>query len=837
MLRIGKIFLVIFLCSFSSLAYEITLTRIFSISLSYHFAFMIISIAMLGIGASGTLLSLYPKLRNPSLIGIYSGLVGLGISVSYLLSNQIPFDPVKLQWSRMQFFYVAFYYLLLSLPFLFTGLTVATAFSSFSEKSGFLYGADLLGAGMGSVGTLSLMAVIGPHQVVFVLSSIALCASLFVLTKKFKFASSILILINLSIVILHPSFTEPRMSPYKGLQVALGYPGAEHLKTYDSPFSRIDLFKSPAARFAPGLSLRYLERLPQQIGFSVDGGDINAITAAEDLRFLDFLRYLPAALPYELGRNKDILIIDPKGGLQVLVAEYYNSKNIDKIESNPLLIRILEKDLKEFSGSLYRPNTESGLGRAWLRSKGGEYDLIDLSLMGAVPSGSFGISEDYRFTVEAFKEYFRHLKPEGLLSLSLFIVPPPRIELRLLHTMITALEETGVKETGKQIAAIRSWGTICLVLKRSPFTSGEIEAIKRFARDRRFDLIHTPGIRESETNIYVRMASNEYFDAFQRILNPEIRQNFVRDYIFDIRPVRDDYPFFHYYLKLGKTRAVYNAMGGKWQFFIEEGSILPAVLIQVLFLSLALVLLPALAKKPSKAKVASPLMNPGARNDGPKKVKGVANVKGVPLNLNLFSLSYFAFLGLGFMFVEIPLIQKMILSLENPSYAVAIVLTSLLISSGVGSLLSYRISGLRRTSVLLVISIIILIYSLALPSFAELLSPYSMSLKIPSAFLFLLPLGVLMGIPFPTGLKRLGEKDPSIIPWAWAVNGSLSVLAPLLAVMLAMTTGFKYVLWAGSGAYLLAFLTSFSLPRQSSEQRPRTPSARGGGPPDASSQG
>src|SRR3990172_2063249 len=101
--------------------------------------------------------------------------------------------------------------------------------------------------------------------------------------------------------------------------------------------------------------------------------------------------------------------------------------------------------------------------------------------MGTVPSGSFGISEDYRFTVEAFKQYFHHLKSDGLLSLNLFIVPPPRIELRLLDTMITALEETGVKEAGKQIAAIRSWGTICLLLKRSPFTPGEIESIKRFA--------------------------------------------------------------------------------------------------------------------------------------------------------------------------------------------------------------------------------------------------------------------------------------------------------------------------------------------------------------------
>jgi hypothetical protein len=201
------------------------------------------------------------------------------------------------------------------------------------------------------------------------------------------------------------------------------------------------------------------------------------------------------------------------------------------------------------------------------------------------------------------------------------------------------------------------------------------------------------------------MAPNAYFDTFQKILNPETRQNFIRDYLFDIRPVRDDTPFFHYYLKLGKTQAIYNAMGGKWQFFIEEGYLLPAIFLQVLFLSFALILLPAIVHRRTKVK-----------NRVEVAKKDFLNLK-LSLNLNFFSLSYFAFLGLGFMFVEVPLIQKMILSLENPSYAVAIVLTSLLISSGAGSLLSYRIPGLGRTSVPLVISILLLVYSLVLPSF------------------------------------------------------------------------------------------------------------------------
>jgi len=343
MIKYPGIFFVIFLCSSSSLAYEIALTRIFSISLWYHFAFMIISIAMLGIGASGTVLSLYPKLKNLSNIGFYSLLLGFGISLSYVLSNQIPFDPVRLSWSRIQLFYISIYYITLSIPFLLTGLIVATAFSSISERAGLLYGADLLGAGIGSIGVLYLMTSSGPDKSVFIISSVALSAAFIAGGKRLKLISSILILLNISLLFFYPAFINLRLSPYKGLQIALKYPGAEHIKTYYSPFSRIDTFKSLAVRFAPGLSLRYLDALPGQIGFSIDGGEINAITAFGDLTSLTFLRYLPSSLPYEIVNppsppfNKggkggfDVLILDPKGGLQSLIAEYYKFLNIYKI--------------------------------------------------------------------------------------------------------------------------------------------------------------------------------------------------------------------------------------------------------------------------------------------------------------------------------------------------------------------------------------------------------------------------------------------------------------------------------------------------------------------------
>ncbi len=317
-----KIFFVVFLSSLSSLAYEITLTRIFSISLSYHYAFMIISIAMLGIGASGTALSLFPRLKN-SRADIETLFLAVSIPASYLLSTSIPFDPATLLWAKTQLLCIILYYLVLSIPFFFTGLIISKALASFSETSGLLYGGDLLGAGAGALGSLVFMAITGPGQAVFAISLVAFLSPLILGGKKLRVLSLVLLLLVFALLTLHPQWTAPRISPFKELQVALRYPSAKLLKTYNSPFSRIDLFQSPAVRFAPGLSLTYLNPLPEQIGFSIDGGEINAITHPAGRSSLAFLKYLPSSLPYEIRRLDDVLILDPKGGLQVLVANYF----------------------------------------------------------------------------------------------------------------------------------------------------------------------------------------------------------------------------------------------------------------------------------------------------------------------------------------------------------------------------------------------------------------------------------------------------------------------------------------------------------------------------------
>ncbi|MFH2069289.1 MAG: hypothetical protein ABII89_07520 [Candidatus Omnitrophota bacterium] len=774
-----RIYLLVFFCSFASLAYEVTLTRIFSISLWYHFAFMIVSIAMLGIGASGTVLSLYPKLKNLSRLGIYSLLLGISIPFSYLLFNQMPFEPVKLSWSRIQLLYFCLYYLVFSLPFFFSGLIVATALSCRSERSGLLYGADLLGAGIGSMGVLALMADSGPETVVFVLSSLVLVATFF-FSRKFRAVPLVLILFNLSFLLLRPGFGNLKISPFKELPSALKYPGANHLNTYYSPFSRIDTFQSPAVRFAPGLSLKYTEMLPEQIGFSIDADEMNAVTFSAD-GAPGFLKYLPSALPYAIAERREVLTLDPKGGLPVLLARHHGAREISKVESNPLLVKIVRREFSEFSAGIYSRNTWTGLGRSWLKKSGRHFDLIDISLMGSAAVGSAGLSEDYRFTVEAFTQYLEHLSPEGILSISLYLLPPPRTELKLLATIAAAMEEMKIKDLPDRLAAIRSWGTLSLVLKKTPFTPEEINNIRRFCDERWFDPVYYPGIREEETGIYIRTATDEYYAAFQKLVNPDTWRSFVDDYLFDIRPVRDNRPFFRYYLRTGKIRETYRVMDRKWTYFIEEGFILPPMLVQAAFLSLVLILLPAAVGRKER-----------------KKSPAASSRRGC-------ALAYFALLGTGYMFVVISLIQKMVLPLESPSYATAAVLASILVSSGLGSLLSNRISRLKNPATTLAVSSVVFIYSLTLPRLTDAISPHPLAVKFLVVFLLLAPAGLFMGTPFPTGIRILGERDKTLIPWAWATNGCFSVLAPIAAVMLAIAAGFQTVLWTGAAVYTLSF--------------------------------
>ena len=491
------------------------------------------------------------------------------------------------------------------------------------------------------------------------------------------------------------------------------------------------------------------------------------------------MQALPSSLAYRIGRNHDVLVIEPRAGLALLTARRFGAKTIYAVDSNPLVVDTVREYGLAHGSPLSEQNIQTGLARTWLSASTKQFDVIDLSFMGSMPSAAFGFSEDYRFTKEAFETYLAHLKPDGLLSLSLYIIPPPRTELRLLATLAVSARALGIRDISRNVAAIRSWDTLTMIMKKSALTPEDIGRIKSFAKDMRFDLVYYPGVKPEESNIYIKQPGNEYAGAFRGLLDNDARDRFMSGYLFDVRPVSDEKPFFHYYLKLPHIGAIYKMMGEKWQYFIEEGYLLPVLLAQVLVLSAVLVLLPLAANKKRGQKVAA--------------------------GDTLRPLSYFAFLGIAYLFMEIAFIQKMILCLENPSYAASTVIASVLIGSGMGSLLSQRVQSLNDPRILLALAGVVVVYSLMLPEVIAVISPLPLWQKIIFSIILVMPAGILMGIPFPLGISALSAARSTLIPWAWAVNGCFSVLAPVLATMLALSAGFQFVLISGAASYLAAF--------------------------------
>lgn len=789
--------------------FEVSLIRLFSIYLWYHFAFMVISIAMLGTGSAGTLLALskerYSSISAKANLPLFACFSGISIIASYLISNHIPFDPVKFSWEYKQFLYLAGYCLVLSIPFFFAGILFASAFHLYSSKSGTIYGSDLLGAGAGSLTILLLLNITSPENAVLLSSSLCLTGALISGKIKLRLFSLIFILVNVMIFSLQPSFFNIQISPYKKLSLSLKHPGAEHLNTYYSSYSRIDTFKSSAIRFAPGLSLKYLDPLPEQIGFSVDGDRIDVITDVRDTAKLKFLKHLPASVAYETGKKESVLILDPKGGLHVLMARHYGSGEIYKVESNPMIVSLIRDNFRDFSGGIFDHNTWAAYGRNFLSGQGSpehgshKYDLIDIPMTGASVTGISGISEDYRYTVEAFKQYLGALRKNGVLSISLYIIPPPRTELRILATIAASLEQSGVKDIAKRVTAIRSWDSMTILVKNLPFTKQEITQINDFSKKMNFDLVYYYEMKAEESGQYIKTPSDEYFTAFRNILDPETRQLFTGSYLFDIHPAYDDKPFFHYYLKIENIKAIYYKVGRKWLYFLNEGYLLPLIFLIVLILGTTIIIFP---------------LSINIKN---KRSFQMEQLKTTKRFRKFFILLYFAMLGLGFMFVEVSLVHKSILLFENPSYSFAVVLTIILISSGAGSMLSSRYPYLNNPKSLLMLSFSVLLMGLLHPLLLDYLSSFSPEMKILFMAVFLLPPGFFMGIPFPAGMKLLGEKSSNLIPWAWAINASFSVIAPVITIMLALEIGFQPVMLLAAGAYLISFaslnkITSFYPP-------------------------
>jgi hypothetical protein len=788
-------YLGVFLVSLAALSFEVALSRLFSIAISYHFAFMVVSLALLGYGASGSLLVLFPSLlqKNPErFLSCSAMLFSVSCVVSYTAANQIPFDPVRISWDRLQLIYLFSEYLLLSVPFFFSGLCISGALTHFATNAGRIYCSDLAGAGTGSLLVLVLFLPFGGKGVVILPAMVAALGALaFGLRRSSQRWTLVPVSVLLAFLVFllwaRPSILEVRMSPYKGLKRALWYPDSKILDTQWNAFSRVDVVESPLVRFAPGLSLTFQKPLPPQLGITIDGDNMTAITRFDGREApVAFIFHLPDALAYRIAERDRVLVIEPGGGLGVLLALVMGAKEIEAVFDNPLVFQMVFSRYGKFAGNILKNPQVSAIiekGRSFLRRTKRPYDVIQYSPLGNLEASSTGIrglQESYLFTVEAMMDVFDHLESEGVFLMTQYLLPPPRQEVRLAHLALEALMTKEIREPERHLAMIRTWGTFTLLMKRTPFSEDEIRRLQEFCKEERFDPVYFPGMTKGQANRYNRFSRPIYYEMVQDLVSEADRKRLVEEYLFDLSPVTDDNPFFFNFFRFKKMAPLYRAMHEKWQPFLEGGYLVPLVLIQSVLASALLILLPLVFRR---------------REVFPGRTR-----------FRRWTLVYFALLGWGYMFVEIVLIQKLILFLDHPVYAMATVIFGLLMSSGIGSFLSQRMASrrLRRSLVVILVTISLLIwaYLRIIPFVVSHFLGFGLGYREAIILIVLLPLGVLMGMPFPLGIRFLKQVDPNTIPWAWCANGCFSVMGSVLSVVLALGIGFSGVLVLAGAVYL-----------------------------------
>lgn len=764
----------IFLISVATLLLEIALTRIFSVSQWYHFAFMIVSIAFLGYGASGTFLSLRRSLLDDinRLLVISSSLFSLSCLLSFIITQRISFDPFRITWDHNQILYITLYYLVLAIPFFLSGICVGAVFAKIPQKIDKLYFFNLTGSGLGCLLVILLFSFFNASEVIaatFLLGMLSVLS--FSSTKRgFIFAVMGIVIFLILLPIIYP-FLEVNISPYKALNIALSYKDAQLLSTEWNSFSRVDMVKSGAVRYAPGLSYTFRGRLPSQVGVTIDGNSLQGITEYNSLSELEFIDYLPTSLPYRLQNKSRVLIINPGGGLDVLTALYQNASSIQVVEMNPLIVNSVNRRSDLYRNERVRIAIDDG--RSFVRMSDERYDIISLSLGGDVitsSTGLYSLSENYLLTTDAFQDYYEHLSEHGILSITRWLQNPPRGDIRVVSLFASAMEKEGIDNYEQNIAVIRTYVTLTVLIKKDGFTEDEIREIKRFCEDRKFDLVYIPGIKESEVNIYNRFPEPLYYKLTRGILFDKDRV--YKEYLFDISPVDDEKPFFFNYFRWDKLIPLYESMGRKWEPFFEGGFLAVMILIQAIILSVVLILLP---------------------------VYSFQRIKRISDKFKI--IGYFFLLGMGYMLIEIPLIQKFILFLGQPVYAISIVIFSLLLFSGTGSLISERLKIKKLRHILIALFGMILFYSLTLSIFFHSFLSYNLLSRILISFLVLSPIGTLMGMPFPLGIRAISKE---LIPWAFCSNACASVIASVLAVVIAISLGFSTVLILAAVSYLVA---------------------------------
>jgi len=797
-------FIAIGLLSACVLAYEVLLTRLFSIVLWHHFAYMIISAAMLGYGASGTVLTLLKEKIAPYFGAVYvtaAAALAVLMPSAFLLAQQVPFNPLELLWDNTQPTKLLAVYLLMMLPFFCGGLGIGLVFSHFGKQASRIYASDILGAGAGSLGVIGVLFLVPPQQVLSALTALALLAAA-IAVVELKVRPKWLMEVFVGLAVLAAvalSGIQVHSSAYKDLSQAMNIAGARVIEERTSPLGQIAVVENTRVplRHAPGMSLNATSEPPPQLGVFVDGDGPSALTKFDgNLAPLAYLDQLTSALPYHLlGSHEQnrprVLVLGAGPGSDVLQALYHGSVAVDAVELDRNVADLVRQRFRDYAGKLYeQPGVQvyEAEARGFVNASDKRYDLIQVALLdsfGTASAGLYGLSENYLYTVEALQAYLSRLTPDGMLAVTRWLTLPPRDALKLFATAVAALERSGVPDPAARLVMIRGWKTVTLLVKNSAFTASEIAAVKEFCRTRSFDLANYPGMRADEANRFNILSQPYFFEGAVALLGPQ-RQDFIDRYKFYIEPATDDRPHFFRFFKWNSAAELFalREQGGMplldWSY-----PLLVATLAQAFAASVLLILAPLALSRCRRTLPTAPVA------------------------------LYFLAIGFAFMFMEIAFIQKFVLFLAHPLYAVAVVLCAFLVFAALGSWMggswlaghwqgSRWQAANKVTLAVIAMGVLTLLYLAILPSLFQALIHLPDAAKIIISVALIAPLATCMGVPFPTAMTRLADTAEEAIPWAWAINGFASVVGAVLATLLAIHLGFAAVILLAVLIYAVA---------------------------------
>ena len=788
------IYAAVFILSFSSLAFEILLTRTFSITQWNHLAFMVISVALLGFAASGIFLNLLSSrgvgwessFSRPLPLAALLTLFSSTVAAAQLILNLLPLDYFMLPVQPIQLLYIFMAYCVLAFPYFICGMVFSIAYAGFSEKAGWVYFCSMCGSAMGALIPISLIHWFNESTLILIMGIVPLVQIPFFVLSKNRRVKELepnrtiwtgIFMAGLSGVVLSLGFGLAKdlyhihPSEYKALSQILKFPDTKIDETQITIRGRLDTVKSKYIRYAPGLSIKYKGRLPEQQAVYIDG-DMPLVfyehQQAQSLSFTDFtLDKCGYLLPPAPGTA---LVVLKSGGMSLPCALASDIDDITVICENPRIADHIKTN--------YNLDTYSQHQRSYLRNTNQHFDIIHIDNRGASLPGASALEQDYSFTREAFKSYFSHLSPNGRIIITRRLILPPSDMIRITAAAYESLRSMGIEKPDQHMAILRNWENYVLIVCRAPLI--QCDFIKAYASEMNFDVVFVPGITPDTANRFNIFEAPYYFDAVSRLFSSyksNSQNAYFNNSLSDVVPQTDNRPFPYKQLKWHKIHKAFKSTGSRpYRLFFSGEILVVVVFLEALFISFLFLVVPPMFLSRTLKKI-----NTGAM------------------------LGYFFWVGAGFMFVEMYFIKTYVLLFGNPVVSFTVVLAGILISSGIGGAVSQLLRQHSIRPIFITLLCVLLAGCLMMPFLIFWILDNSEPVQFIIAFLIILLPGFLMGFPFSSGMRML-TTNAQDRAYAWAANGCASVLTAVLSAHIALNMGIKALLICAIIAYAIGCL-------------------------------